>query len=242
VQVEVITLFPEMVASVLGTSILGRAQQGGQLSCRVTNLREFGLGRYRRVDDSPYGGGPGMLFRPEPVYAAVEAAIEAARVHTDAPCRLLMPSPQGRVFDQAFAQELATETRPMVILCGHYEGIDERVREGLGFEEVSVGDVVLTGGELPAMMMLDASVRFIDGVLGNAGSHGTDTFSDTVGGQLKDPQYTRPAEFRGMQVPEVLLSGHHLEIERWRAAESDKATREKRPDLLSGDNAQKGSC
>jgi len=231
VRVDVITLFPEMVESVLATSILGRAQERGHLSCRVTNLREFGLGRYRRVDDSPYGGGPGMLFRPEPVYAAVEAAL----AHADTPCRMLMPSPQGRVFDQAFAQELAVESRPLVILCGHYEGIDERVREGLGFEEVSVGDVVLTGGELPAMMMLDASVRFIDGVLGNAGSQGSDTFSETVGGLLKYPQYTRPAEFRGMAVPDVLLSGHHLEIERWRAAESAKATLKKRPDLLPGD-------
>lgn len=228
-RVEVITLFPEMVETVLGTSILGRAQDRGQLTCHVTSLREFGLGRYRRVDDSPYGGGPGMLFRPEPVFAAVEAAIERA----GEPCRLLMPSPQGRRFDQSFAHQLAEEPRPMVILCGHYEGIDERVRQAFSFEEVSVGDVVLTGGEMPALVMLDAAVRLLGGVLGNEGSSAVDTFSEAAGGKLKFPQYTRPAEFRGMRVPDVLLSGHHLEIERWRAAEAARATREKRPDLLS---------
>ncbi len=227
-RADVITLFPEMVEMVLNTSILGRAREGGQLEAHVTNLREFGLGNYRRVDDAPYGGGPGMLFRPEPVFAAVEAAMERAA----GPCRLMITSPQGRRFDQAMAEELARETRPLVILCGHYEGVDERVLQAFDFEEVSVGDYVLTGGEMPALVMLDAAVRLLDGVLGNTDSSAVDCFSDHVGGMLKYPQYTRPAEFRGMAVPHVLLSGHHAEIEKWRAEQSREVTREKRPDLL----------
>ena len=197
-RVDIITLFPEMVETVLNTSILGRAREGGQLDAHVTNLREFGLGNYRRVDDAPYGGGPGMLFRPEPVFAALEAAIDRA----GEPCRLMMTSPQGQRFDQAMAEELAADTRPMVILCGHYEGVDERVLRSFDFEEVSVGDYVLTGGEMPALVMLDAVVRLLDGVLGNTDSSSVDCFSEHVGGMLKYPQYTRPAEFRGMAVPE----------------------------------------
>ena len=227
-KADIITLFPDMVATVAATSMLGRAQEAALLDLSVTDLREFGLGRYRRVDDSPYGGGPGMVFRPEPVYAAVEAATNRA----GAPCRLLMPSPQGRVFDQPMAEELAAEARPLVFLCGHYEGVDQRILDGLGFEEVSVGDYVLTGGELPALIMLDAAARLIPGVLGNDASPEEDCFSAAADGILKFPQYTRPAEFRGMGVPQILLSGHHREIEAWRREQALAATRTKRPDLL----------
>lgn len=227
-RAEIITLFPDMVRTVADTSILGRARAAGRLALTVTDLREFGLGRYRKVDDEPYGGGPGMVFRPEPVFTAVETA----QARFAEPCRLLLPSPQGRRFDQRFAGELAAEAQPLIVLCGHYEGIDERVREGLPFEEVSVGDVVLTGGELPALVMLDAAVRLIAGVLGDDRSPERDTFSTGAEGLLKHPQYTRPAEFRGMRVPEVLLSGNHRQIEAWRREAGRKATRAKRPDLL----------
>jgi len=231
VRAAIITLFPAMVQAVLDTSILARAARCGLLECAVTPLREYGLGRYRKVDDEPYGGGPGMVFRPEPVFAAVEAVEAVFGVE----CRRLMPSPQGRRFDQALAAELAVEERPLVILCGHYEGVDERVREGLRFEEISLGDFVLTGGELPALAMLDAAVRLIPGVLGDDRSPVSDTFTEAVSGGLKYPQYTRPEVFRGMAVPEVLRSGHHAEIERWRAGQAHAATRSKRPDLLAGE-------
>jgi len=230
---EIVTLFPEVVAAVANASILGRAQAAGCFSCTVTALRDFGLGPYRRVDDAPYGGGAGMLLRPEPVFAAVEAVEERLGMA----CRRILPSPQGRPFDQPFAAELAREARPLLILCGHYEGVDERVRLGLGFEEVSIGDYVLTGGELPALVMLDAAVRLLEGALGDARSAATDTFSEAAGGVLKYPQYTRPASFRGMEVPEVLRSGNHAEIERWRREAATRATRSKRPDLLGGAGA-----
>ncbi|MBI5136169.1 MAG: tRNA (guanosine(37)-N1)-methyltransferase TrmD [Nitrospirae bacterium] len=232
-RAEIVTLFPEMVQAVLDASILGRAREAGRLATTITNLREFGLGRYRRVDDAPYGGGPGMIFRPEPVFAAVETVL--ARVAE--PCRLILPSPQGRPFTQSLAAELAAEARPLLFLCGHYEGIDERILQGFAFEEVSLGDFVLTGGELPMLAMLDAAARLLPGVLGNADSAGADCFSEAVDGRLKYPQYTRPAVFRGMAVPDVLRSGHHLEIERWQRAEAARATREKRPDLLAGPDA-----
>ncbi len=230
-KADIITLFPEMMETVLNASILGRARAAGRLHTRVTDLRAHGLGRYRKVDDEPYGGGPGMVLKPEPVYAAVAEA----HAHSDGPCRLIMTSPQGRRFDQAMAHELAAETRTLIILCGHYEGIDERVREGLGFEEVSLGDYVLTGGELPALIMLDAAVRLIPGVLGDDLSAASDTFSAGADGILKHPQYTRPALFNGMPVPEVLTGGNHREIVRWRKEQAARATREKRPDLLKKD-------
>lgn len=227
---EIVTLFPELVTAVLDASILGRARAAGHLTCGVTQLREFGLGAYRRVDDEPYGGGAGMVLRPEPVFAAVEA-VEG---RLGRPCRRLMPSPQGRRFDHRMAAGLAAETRPLLFLCGHYEGVDERVRLGLGFEEVSIGDYVLTGGELPALVMLDAAVRLLEGVLGDARSAAADTFAAGAEGLLKYPQYTRPAVFRGMEVPAVLRSGNHAEVERWRRERAREATRAKRPDLLPG--------
>jgi tRNA (guanine37-N1)-methyltransferase len=231
VRAEVVTLFPEMIRVVLEVSILGRARAAGHLTCGVTDLRQFGLGAYRRVDDIPYGGGAGMVLRPEPVYAAVEA-VEGRLGES---CRRILTSPQGRPFTQAFAEELAREERPLLILCGHYEGVDERVREGLAFEEVSVGDYVLTGGELAALVMLDAAARLVPGVLGDDRSALEDTFSEASGRGLKHPQYTRPPAFRGMLVPEVLRSGDHAAIARWRAEAARGATRAKRPDLEPGE-------
>lgn len=230
-RAEIVTLFPDMVRAVLETSILGRAVAAGQLVCEVTDLRRFGLGHYRRVDDIPYGGGAGMVLRPEPAFAAVEAVER----RLGAPCRRLLPSPQGRPFTQAVAEELAREPRPLLILCGHYEGVDERVRAGLEFEEISVGDYVLTGGELAALVILDAAVRLVPGVLGDDRSARGDTFSESAGRALKHPQYTRPPMFRGMEVPEVLRSGDHAAIDRWRAEASRAATRAKRPDLAPPD-------
>jgi tRNA (guanine37-N1)-methyltransferase len=227
VRAEVVTLFPDMVRVVLETSILGRAVAAGHLACGVTDLRAFGLGAYRRVDDIPYGGGAGMVLRPEPVYAAVEAVER----REGGPWRRILTSPQGRPFTQALAEELAREARPLLILCGHYEGVDARVQEGLDFEEVSVGDYVLSGGELAALVMLDAVVRLVPGVLGDERSAREDTFSEASGRALKYPQYTRPPEFRGMSVPEVLRSGNHAAIARWRAEAAKGATRAKRPDL-----------
>jgi len=227
VRAEVVTLFPDMVRVVLETSILGRAIAAGHLVCGITDLRPYGLGAYRRVDDVPYGGGAGMVLRPEPVYAAVEA-VEG---RLGEPTRRILTSPQGRPFTQAMAEELAREPRPLLILCGHYEGVDARVQEGLAFEEVSIGDYVLSGGELAALVMLDAAARLVPGVLGDARSAAEDTFSEASGRGLKHPQYTRPPVFRGMAVPEVLRSGNHAAIARWRAEAAQGATRAKRPDL-----------
>jgi len=227
VRAEVVTLFPDMVRVVLETSILGRAIAAGYLTCGVTDLRPFGLGAYRRVDDIPYGGGAGMVLRPEPVYAAVEA-VEG---RLGEPARRILPSPQGRPFTQRLAEELAREARPLLIVCGHYEGVDARVQEGLAFEEVSIGDYVLSGGELAALVLLDAAARLVPGVLGDERSAREDTFSEASGRGLKHPQYTRPPVFRGMAVPEVLRSGNHAAIARWRAEAAAGATRAKRPDL-----------
>lgn len=226
-RTEIVTLFPDMVRVVLETSILGRAVAAGHLTCTVTDLRQFGLGRYRRVDDIPYGGGAGMVLRPEPVFAAVEA-VEG---RLGGPARRILTSPQGRPFTQALAEELARETRPLLVLCGHYEGVDARVQEGLNFEEISIGDYVLSGGELAALVLLDAAVRLVPGVLGDERSAAEDTFSEASGRGLKHPQYTRPPVFRGMEVPEVLRSGNHAAIARWRAEAARGATRAKRPDL-----------
>jgi len=230
VRAEVVTLFPDMVRVVLETSILGRAIAAGHLSCGITDLRAFGLGAYRRVDDVPYGGGAGMVLKPEPVFAAVEAVEQ----RLGGPARRILTSPQGRPFTQALAEDLAREKRPLLILCGHYEGVDARVQEGLAFEEVSVGDYVLSGGELAALAMLDAAARLVPGVLGDARSAAEDTFSEAAGRTLKHPQYTRPPVFRGMEVPEVLRSGDHAAIARWRAEAARGATRAKRPDLEAG--------
>ena len=225
---DIITLFPEMVAPVLGSSILKRAQEKGLLDVAVHNLRDYTMDKHKVADDIPYGGGAGMVMKAEPILQAVEQLTARAEQNGDQ-IRLLMPSPQGKPFTQAYAQNLAAETRRLVILCGHYEGIDERVRLALKPEEVSVGDYVLTGGELPALILIDAAARLVPGVLGDPGSIQEESFADTL---LEYPHYTRPADVRGMTVPEVLLSGHHEAIRLWRRKEALRATYEKRPDLL----------
>ena len=221
---DILTLFPEMLSAVLDASILKRGRAKGLLDVRVINLRDYTEGRHKIADDAPYGGGAGMVLKPEPVFRAVDA-IRAGGEEL----RILLMSPQGCRFNQAMAQELADEQRRLVFLCGHYEGIDERVRLGLAPEEVSVGDFVLTGGELPALVILDAAARLIPGVLGDAQSAQADSF---VGSLLDYPHYTRPSEFRGLEVPEILLSGNHQAIEAWRRAEALRSTWMKRPDLL----------
>jgi tRNA (guanine37-N1)-methyltransferase len=221
---DVITLFPEMVQAVLDASIIKRGRAKGLLEIRVVNLRDYADGRHRVADDYPYGGGAGMVLKPEPIFKAVDALRASGEE-----LRILLMSPQGRKFTQSMAQEVAEDSRRLVLLCGHYEGIDERVRLGLRPEEVSVGDFVLTGGELPAMVILDAIARLIPGVLGDVQSAQAESFSGSL---LDYPQYTRPPEFRGMEVPEVLLSGNHQAVEAWRRREALRNTVLKRPDLL----------
>ena len=220
-RIDVITIFPEMIRSALGFSILKRAREAGLVEIHVHNLRDFAPGVHRSTDETPYGGGAGMVMRPGPLFDAVESlpAFESAR-------RVLL-TPQGRTFNQAKAQEFASASH-LVLLCGHYEGFDERVRQHLVTDEISVGDYVLTGGELPALIVIDAVTRLQSGALGSAESAEDDTFSE---GLLEYPHYTRPPEYRGWRVPDVLLSGHHAEIARWRRKEQFRRTQERRPDL-----------
>ena len=223
-EIDVLTLFPRVFEGPLEESILKRAQNKGRVTVRVHNLRDFTHDRHRVVDDKPYGGGPGMLMKPEPIFEAVEKFQRADS------CVVLM-TPQGPALTQARAQEFSLRPH-LVIICGHYEGVDERVREALVDEEVSIGDYVLTNGALAAAVFVDAVVRLLPGVLGDDQSAGDDSFAN---GLLEGPQYTRPPEFRGMQVPEVLLSGNHEAIARWRAEWARQRTRERRPDLLKED-------
>ena len=220
-EFDILTLFPRIFEGPLDESILKRAREAGLVQIRVHNLRDFTHDKHRVVDDKPYGGGPGMLMKPEPIFEAVEKLRRADS------CVVLM-TPQGAPFTQTRAQEFAKKPH-LVILCGHYEGVDERVREALVHEEVSIGDYVLTNGALAAAVVVDAVVRLIPGVLGDEQSAGDDSFA---GGLLEGPQYTRPPEFRGMRVPEVLLSGHHEAVAKWRAEQARKRTEERRPDLL----------
>ena len=223
-EIDVLTLFPAMF-SPLFESVVGRAIKRGLVTVRMWNIRDFATDRHRTVDDTPYGGGGGMVMKPEPVFAACEAAKAASPTPVDA---VILLSPQGRLFHQSVAWELAKASR-LILVCGHYEGFDERIRTQLATEEISIGDYVLTGGELPAMVVIDAVVRLIPGVLGNEGSPLDDSFAS---GLLEYPQYTRPREFRGEAVPEVLLSGNHEAIRRWRRKESLRRTLLRRPDLL----------
>ena len=227
---DVITLFPDLVQPVLEQSMLKRAQDKGLLEVRVHNLRDYTEGRHLVADDTPYGGGAGMVMKAEPVFGAVEALRrQYGESKAGTSLRLLLPSPQGRPFTQRLAEEFRDERRRLVFVCGHYEGIDERVRIGLEPEEISIGDYVLTGGELPALVMIDAAVRLIPGVLGDPESAERDSFAESL---LDYPHYTRPAELRGLPVPEVLLSGNHAAIRLWRRKEALRSTYRKRPDLL----------
>jgi tRNA (guanine37-N1)-methyltransferase len=219
----VVTLFPAMFASPLGHSMLKRAQDKGLISVRLVDLRDYATGRHRVTDDYPYGGGQGMVMKPEPLIAA----IEDLRARFSA-CRVILLSPGGRVFDHQIAADLATQ-QELVLICGRYEGVDERVKAFID-DELSIGDYTLTGGELPAMVVIDAVTRLRPGVLGNQKSALDESFSN---GLLEYPQYTRPEEFRGMKVPEVLLSGDHDRIRQWRRQMSIKRTSERRPDLLT---------
>jgi tRNA (guanine37-N1)-methyltransferase len=222
VRIDVLTIFPGIFESPLRESLLGRAIEGGALDIRVHDIRDHATDRHRQVDDESYGGGPGMVMKPEPIFAAMEA------LEPD-PKRVLLLSPAGRRLDQALVRELATEPW-LILVAGRYEGVDERVVEGLGAEEISIGDYVLSGGEVPALVVVEAVTRLVPGVIGREESHERDSFGPD--GLLDHPHYTRPPEFRGMAVPEVLLSGNHAEIERWRREAAREKTRRNRPDLL----------
>ena len=225
---HILTLFPEMVLDGLNTSIIGRAAEKGLLSIEAVNIRDYTKEKHGHVDDTPYGGGAGMVMQAAPVCDAYEALCERSGKRP----RVLYMTPQGQTFNQKIAEELAQE-EDLVFLCGHYEGIDERVSELID-DEISIGDYVLTGGELPAMVVIDCVSRFIPGVLGSSESTEEESFSDW--GLLEYPQYTRPANFRGREVPPVLLNGNHAEILRWRRQEALKKTKQMRPDLLERAN------
>lgn len=221
-RIDIVTLFPEMIEPVLDQSVIGRARARGLVDIRAVNLRDYAAGRHRVTDDAPFGGGGGMVLKPEPFFAAVEALQGAAT-------RVILMDPRGRLLTQALAWELA-ETKHLILLAGRYEGVDERVSELLADEAVSIGDYVLTGGELPALVVADAVVRLRPGVLGCAEGARRDSFAD---GLLEPPQYTRPEEFRGARVPAVLLSGDHRRIARWRRVQAIHRTWRMRPDLLA---------
>ena len=220
-KIGVLTLFPAMFAGPLDESIIKRARTSGLLDLKIHNLRDWAHDRHKTVDDRPFGGGPGMLLKPEPLFEAIE---ELKRKTT----RVILLSPAGRKFSQQIARELARE-KDLLLVTGHYEGFDERVREALADDELSIGDYVLTNGALPAMVVIDAVVRLLPGVLGDDESSLDESFSAAL---LEYPQYTRPAEFRGMKVPDVLVSGHHAEIKKWRQQEAKRRTEQRRPDLL----------
>ncbi len=223
-RIDVLTLFPEMFASPLGFSIVKRAQQRGLINIVLSNIRDFAKDSYKKVDDAPYGGGAGMVLRCQPVFDC----LESVQKQDANPGRVILLTPQGRKFDQSLAKEFACEER-LIFIAGHYEGFDERIRLGTGALEVSIGDYILSGGELPAMVIIDAVVRLLPDALGDEDSAQNDSFSD---GLLEYPQYTRPEEFKGMKVPPVLLSGNHKEIENWRKQQALEKTKKQRPDLL----------
>lgn len=223
-NIHVLSLFPDMFTGVFGSSILKKAQEKGAVQLAVSDIRDFSDNKHKQVDDYPYGGGAGMVLKPEPMFQAVETLTNGLEKKP----RIILMCPQGERFTQKKAEELAAEEE-LIFLCGHYEGYDERIREFLVTDEISIGDFVLTGGELPAMTVIDAVVRLLPGVLGQEDSHIHDSFST---GLLEHPHYTRPADFKGMRVPDVLVSGNHGKIEKWREEQSLKRTFERRPDLF----------
>ena len=220
-KIDVLTLFPAMFAGPLDESIVKRARDTGLLDLKIHNLRDWAHDRHKTVDDRPFGGGPGMLLKPEPLFEAIESL---KREKT----RVILLSPAGRKFNQAIASELAQQ-EDLLLVTGHYEGFDERVREGLADDELSIGDYVLTNGALPAMVVIDAVTRLLPGALGDDESSHDESFSH---GLLEYPQYTRPAEFRGLKVPDILVSGNHAEIDKWRREQARQRTQAQRPDLL----------
>jgi tRNA (guanine37-N1)-methyltransferase len=235
-RIDIITLFPEICRAPLNESMMKRAQENGALELRIHNLRDWTNDKHHVVDDAPFGGGQGMVMKPEPIFAAVEdlrgesrktSNAEQSKIENREP-KIILMSPTGRRFDQRLAEQLSQESH-LVIVCGHYEGIDHRVVEHLIDEEISIGDYVLTNGAIAAVVVADAIVRLIPGVLGDEKSARDDSFRE---GLLEGPQYTRPAEFRGWKVPEILLSGNHGEVAKWRKEQAKKRTRENRPDLL----------
>ncbi|MCL2372903.1 MAG: tRNA (guanosine(37)-N1)-methyltransferase TrmD [Defluviitaleaceae bacterium] len=233
---HVLTLFPEMIAEAAGHSILGRGVRSGLIGVSPVNIRDFAINKHGQVDDAPYGGGAGMVLMPTPVFDAYQH-VKGQLANPGAPVVYL--SPQGRVLTQEIAQEFS-QREEIVLLCGHYEGIDQRVIDEIVTDEISIGDYVLTGGELPALVLMDAVARLVPGVLGKEASHMEESFAvkavapDKNARLLEHPHYTRPAEFMGHKVPDVLLSGHHKEIEAWRHVQSVERTQARRPDLLEG--------
>lgn len=228
-EIDIVTIFPEICRAPLGESIIGRAQESGLVEIRVHNLRDWTTDKHRQVDDEPYGGGPGMVMKPEPFFAAVRS------LKKESPeAKVLLMTPQGRRFDQATASRLAGSESGLILLCGHYEGIDHRVVEALVDEEISIGDYILTNGAIAAAVLVDAITRLIPGVLGDESSPEEESFSASESGpaRLEAPHYTRPADFEGRKVPEILLSGHHEKIAAWRREMAESRTRENRPDLL----------
>jgi tRNA (guanine37-N1)-methyltransferase len=223
VRIDVFTIFPGIFEGPLRESLLGKAIEAGVVDVRVHDIRASATDKHRQVDDEPYGGGPGMVLKPEPVFAAVESLGEGTK-------RVIVLSPAGHRLEQSLVRELAKEPW-LVLISGRYEGVDERVVEGLPAEEVSIGDYVLSGGEIPALVVLEAVTRLVPGVVGKEESLERESFED---GALDHPHYTRPSEFRGMAVPDVLLSGNHAEVERWRQEAAREKTRRNRPDLLKG--------
>ncbi len=231
-QIEVFSLFPSMFESYLQESILKRAQQAGLLAIHLHNIRDWTSDKHHITDDTPYGGGGGMVMKPEPIFAAVESVLPVSTQSVQSPVPIILLAPTGRKFDQRIAKELAAHER-IALICGRYEGVDERVREHLATDEISIGDYVLTGGELPAMVMMDAIARHIPGVLGAENAADEDSHAT---GLLEYPHYTRPPEFRGWAVPEILQSGDHAKIARWRREQSLRRTWQLRPDLLESAN------
>lgn len=227
-QCEILTLFPEIISGVTSQSILKRAQEMGHLRLQVHNIRDYTPDPHRVADDIPYGGGGGMVMKAEPIFQAIDALRQPGEEF-----RFVIPSPQGIPFTQSLAEELSQEHQSLVFICGHYEGIDERVRSSLRAEEISIGDYVLTGGELATLVIIDAAVRLIPGVLGDPQSAQQDSFADSL---LDYPHFTRPSAVRGLSVPNILLSGNHQAIKRWRRKEALRNTLLKRPDLLEDRN------
>jgi tRNA (guanine37-N1)-methyltransferase len=226
-KVDIVTLFPEICRAPLSESMMKRAQECGALDLQIHDLRKWTTDKHRTVDDAPFGGGPGMVMKPEPIFAAIEELLTKSKAENRKP-KIVLMSPAGQRFDQSVARELSQETH-LIILCGHYEGVDQRVIDHLVDVELSIGDYVLTNGALAAAVVVDATVRLLEGVLGDDQSAASDSFSDNL---VEGPQYTRPAEFRGWKVPDILLSGNHEEIAAWRKSEAVKKTKRIRPDLL----------